>query len=108
MPGFDIETFEQVQRFYRRWDFWFVFAAAFTPIPFKVITITAGVFGLNVLAFVIASIVGRSARFVLVAFLLYWFGQPISAFIDKRFNLLTIVATILLIGGFYVLRFVIH
>lgn len=108
VPGFDVATFEQVQRIYREWDFWFVFAAAFTPIPYKVITITAGVFGLNVLAFAVASIVGRAARFMLVAFLLYWYGAPISAFIDKRFNLLTIVATILLLGGFYVLRFVLH
>ncbi len=108
VPSFTPEAFENVQEIYRKYDFWFVFGAAFTPIPFKVITITAGVFGLNILGFVIASIVGRAARFFIVAWLLHHYGQPIGAFIDKRFNLLTIVFTVLLAGSFYVLKFVLH
>lgn len=108
VPSFNEETFLRVQEIYREWDFWFVFAAAFTPIPYKVITVTAGVFGLNLLMFTIATIIGRSARFFLVGGLLYFFGQPIGRFIDKRFNILTVVFTILLIGGFYVLKVVLH
>ena len=108
IPGFTPEAFERVQGVYQTYDVWFVFAAAFTPIPFKVITITAGVFGLNFLVFIIASVVGRAARFVLVAGLLFWYGEPIGHFIDKWFNLLVTVFTILLIGGFYVLKFALH
>lgn len=104
VPGFTPEAFEKVQGLYEKWDFWIVFIAAFTPIPYKVITITAGVFGINVAAFTVATIIGRSARFFLVAFLIYWFGEPITRFIDKWFNWLTLLFVALLIGGFLALR----
>lgn len=108
VPGFNEEVFAQVQDIYHRWDFWFVFIAAFTPVPYKVITVTAGAFGLDLFMFTIATIIGRGARFFAVAALLYAYGQPIGDFIDKRFNLLTIVFTILLLGGIYLIRFVLH
>ncbi len=108
VPGFNEEIFAQVQDIYHRWDFWFVFIAAFTPVPYKVITVTAGAFGLDLFMFTIATIIGRSARFFAVAALLYAYGQPIGDFIEKRFNLLTIVFAILLIGGFYLIRVVLH
>jgi membrane protein YqaA with SNARE-associated domain len=106
IPSFTPEVFERVQEIYQQWDFWFVFLAGFTPIPYKVITITAGVFGLNFITFLIASFVGRAARFFLVAFLLYQVGEPIRDFIDKRFNLVVTVFAFLLFGGFYVVKFV--
>ncbi len=106
VPGFTPDKFEYVTALYERWNFWVVFIAAFTPIPFKVITITAGVCAINFPMFLIASIVGRAARFVVVSFLLYKFGEPIHDFIDRRFNLVTIVFTVLLVGGFFLLRFV--
>lgn len=106
VPGFTHETFDRVQELYKRYDVAIVFTAAFTPLPYKVITVTAGVFGLNLILFILVSIVGRAARFFLVAGLLYWFGEPIGRFIDKRFNLLATVFTVLLIGGFYALKFV--
>ena len=87
---------------------WIVFIAAFTPIPYKVITITAGVFQLNLAMFVFATIIGRSARFFLVAFMIRKYGEPIAEFIDKRFNILTIAFVILLLGGFYVLKLLGH
>jgi len=74
--------------------------AAITPFPYKVLTIFSGATGLNFLIFTIVSIVGRSIRFFLVAFLLYKFGEPIREFIEKRLNLLFIVGLVLLIGGF--------
>jgi len=108
VPGFHQETFDHVQQIYQDWDFWFVFIAAFTPVPYKVITITAGVFGLNFFAFLIATVIGRSARFFLVAVMLRLFGEPIRRFIDKWFNILTIVFVILLLGGFYVMKVVLQ
>ncbi|HOZ49537.1 MAG TPA: YqaA family protein [Candidatus Hydrogenedentes bacterium] len=104
VPGFTPESFARVSQLYDQYNFWIVFIAAFTPIPYKVITITAGVCGINFPMFVVASVVGRSARFFLVAFLLYHFGEPIKDFIDKRFNLLTIVFVLLLVGGFAALK----
>lgn len=108
VPGFTESKFAQVQGLYEKYDFWVVFVAAFTPIPYKVITITAGVFDINFPMFVISSLIGRAARFFLVAALLYRYGEPIHAFIEKRFNLLTIAFTVLLIGGFVLLRYVGH
>lgn len=108
VPGFTPDKFEYVRTLYERWNFWVVFVAAFTPIPYKVITITAGVCAINFPMFLIASIVGRSARFLVVSFLLHKYGEPIHDFIDRRFNLVTIAFTVLLIGGFLVFRFVGH
>ena len=103
VPGFSHEAFETVRALYEQYNFWIVFLAAFTPIPYKVITITAGVFGVHFPLFLIASVVGRSARFFLVAGLLFWFGEPVRDFIDRRFNLVTVVFAVLLIGGFLAL-----
>jgi uncharacterized membrane protein YdjX (TVP38/TMEM64 family) len=82
-----------------------VFAAAFTPIPYKVITITAGVFGVSFPMFVLASAIGRSARFYLVAWLIRRFGPGIREFIEKRFGLVTLAGTALLVGGFVVIKY---
>ncbi len=108
VPGFTVERFRQVQELYRAYDFWIVFAAGFTPIPYKVITITAGVFDLDFPMFFVASAVGRSARFFLVAGLIYLFGEPIKRWIDRYFNLLTLAFLVLLVGGFLVLKWVAH
>ncbi len=83
-----------------------VFTAAFTPIPFKIITIAAGVCKISVLALIAGSTIGRATRFFIVAGLLARFGEPMKAFIDKYFEILTILFTILLIGGFAVLKLV--
>jgi uncharacterized membrane protein YdjX (TVP38/TMEM64 family) len=82
-----------------------VFAAAFTPIPYKVITIAAGVFLINFPVFVLASIIGRSARFFLVAGLIRRYGPGIRSFVDRYFNLLSLLFLLLLIGGFLVLKY---
>jgi membrane protein YqaA with SNARE-associated domain len=74
--------------------------AGFTPIPFKVFTIAAGAFGVSFPAFVGISAVSRGARFFLVAGLIRLFGEPIRVFIEKYFNLLTIIFVILLVLGF--------
>ena len=103
---FSRADFAKVAELYDRYDFWIVFAAAFTPIPFKVFTVTGGVFGINFPVFLIASAVGRSARFFLVAGLLFKFGPPIRSFIDRYFNLLSIVFVVLLIAGFVLFKFV--
>lgn len=108
VPGFSPEVFERVQGLYSDYDFWIIFIAAFTPIPYKVITITAGVFGISFPMFLVATVIGRSARFFLVAGLLWFFGPVVKGIIDKHFNTLTLVFTILLVGGFVAIRFLAH
>ena len=104
IPGFTPEVFQKVSGLYDQYDFWIVFAAAFTPIPYKVFTITAGVAQISLPMFFIASAIGRGGRFFLVAALLWKFGPPIRTFIDRYFNWLCIAATILLIGGFVAIK----
>lgn len=104
IPGFTTEQFFRVQNLYAQWDFWVVFTAGFTPIPYKVITISAGAFDISFLVFIMASAISRSARFFLVAGLLWRYGAPVKAFIDRRFNLLSILFAILLVGGFYAIK----
>ena len=90
---------------YHQHAFIAIFTAAFTPIPFKVFTIVAGLCKIPVIVLVFASAVGRSARFFAVAVLIRIFGEKIQYFIEKYFNLLTIIFTILLIGGFFCIKF---
>lgn len=117
IPGFTQEVFDKVSSQYEKYNFWIVFTAGFTPIPFKVITVTAGVFGtgegvgnpvLFFAVFLIASAVSRSARFFLVAGLMRKYGARITPFIDRYFNLLALVFTVLLIGGFVLIKWVSH
>ena len=100
VPGFTPEGFAKVEALYLKYSFWCVFAAGFTPIPYKIFTIASGVFGMAFWPFVLASAISRSARFFLVAGLIRIFGERIKQFIDKYFNILTIAFLVLLIGFF--------
>ena len=106
IPGFTPQVFSRVQELFAAYGFWVVFTAGFTPIPYKVITIGSGVFQINLLVFMVASLISRSLRFFLVAWLLYHYGPGIRNFIDRYFNLLSIVFLILLFGGFMLLKYV--
>ena len=105
VPGVSPEAFEQVQAQYDRWDFWAIFLAGLTPIPYKVFTLSAGVFSINFGIFVVASVLSRSIRFFVLAGLIFKFGKPISSFIDRYFNLLAWIFGILLLGGFLMVEF---
>ncbi len=104
VPGFTAAGFERVQDLFRQYDFWTVFTAGFTPIPYKIITIGAGVFEINLAVFVLASVISRSLRFYLVAWLIHRYGVPVRAFIERYFNLLSLIFMVLLIGGFLALK----
>ncbi len=105
VPGFTHQVFYRVQALYEQWNFWVVFTAGFTPIPFKVFTVSAGAFDVHFPMMVLASIISRGARFFLVAGLIWKCGAPIKGFIDKYFNWLAIAFTVLLIGGFVLIKY---
>ena len=99
------EHWDRVVALYNgEWGVWFLAAAAFTPIPFKVATIAAGATGMALVPFVIVSAIGRSGRFFLVAGILRLFGAPVRRTLEKHFDLAALVFLILLVGGFVVLR----
>jgi len=107
IPGFTPQTFYEIRRLYVEYDFWIIFTAGFTPLPYKVITISSGAFNINIIMFIVASVISRGARFFLVAALIWKFGPQIKTFIDKYFNWLAIIFTLLLIGGFLVINYLI-
>ena len=106
--GFTQENFDAFQEGYNKYGFWIVFTCGFTPLPYKVCTITAGIAGIFFPGFLIASALSRSARFFIVAGLFGWKGEAIRPFIEKYFNWLSLAFVILLIGGFAVLKLLHH
>lgn len=98
------DRYERVQELYRQYDVWAVGIAGFTPIPFKVFTVTAGLFGISLPGFVVAATVSRGLRFALVAGVLRLWGEPAREFIDRHLGILTILFVVLLIGGFVLIR----
>jgi len=91
---------------YNRHGALIVLMGGLTPFPYKVTTILSGFVEMNLAAFMIASVVSRGARFFLVAGLLWWFGEPIRAFIEKNMGWLTVLFFLLLVGGFAAVKFI--
>ena len=105
IPGFTPEGFVHVKGWFERYDFWTIFAAGFTPIPYKIFTIAAGAFQINLPIFVGASLISRAMRFFLVAALFYYLGRPARALIEKYFNLLTFLFLGLLLAGLLLVNY---
>ncbi len=99
------DKYEQVQHLYQQYDGLAIFAAGFTPLPYKLFTITAGAFHINFFTFMVVSLLSRSARFFLVAAFIYYFGASVKSYIDRYFNVLSIVFMILLVGGFVAIKY---
>ena len=100
------QAFTEFQGRYNEWGAWIVFIAGVTPFPYKVITIASGVTQLNIAVFIAASILARGIRFFAVAGLLWLFGPPIMAFVEKYLGLVFTLFMVLLIGGFVLARYV--
>ncbi len=90
---------------YNEWGAWIVAGAGLTPFPFKVITIASGVTRLDLFIFTAAAILSRGLRFYAEAALLWYFGPPIRAFIEKNLGWLTTIFFAGLIGGFVAVKF---
>ncbi len=110
VPGVTPDRIEYVGKLYEANAFWAILAAAFTPIPFKVFTISAGVFHqyVSLETLILASALGRSARFFLVASCLWWFGPSVRKILERHFEWLTLVLFALLIGGFFAIKLLAH
>jgi membrane protein YqaA with SNARE-associated domain len=100
------EKYDLVQHYFKEYDVWIVGTAGFTPIPYKLFTITAGFAQSNFLTFMVVSLLARSARFFLVAGLIWKFGPQIKKFIDRYFNILCIAFVVLLAAGFVLIKVV--
>ncbi|NVM04390.1 MAG: DedA family protein [Candidatus Helarchaeota archaeon] len=101
-----MDKFEYVAILYNKYNAWAVSIAGFTPIPYKLFTIAAGAAKINFPIFFFASLCSRGARFFIVGGLIFFFGAKIKYFIEKYFNLLSVIFIILLVGGFIVIKLI--
>ncbi|WP_295556873.1 YqaA family protein [uncultured Hyphomicrobium sp.] len=100
------ESFGEFTSWFNEWGVWILIIKGMTPFPYKVLTITAGVTHMPLIEFMVASVIARAMRFYLVAGLLYFFGDPIRDFIEKRLSLVTTVFVVLLVLGFIAIKYV--
>ncbi len=100
--SFTPENFARVQHAYQGNAFLAVFTSGFTPIPYKVFTIAAGVFEISLVVFILASVLGRASRILLVAMLLRWMGPRVLPLIERYLGWLTLAFVALLILGFLI------
>lgn len=99
------EQFEALRESFADNGWWIVFTAGLTPFPFKVITIASGLFALNPVVFLVGCVIARGTRFYAVAALLWKYGKPVRDIIDKHLGWLTVAFCLLLVGGFYAVKF---
>jgi membrane protein YqaA with SNARE-associated domain len=100
-----MDKFDEFKAGYNEHGALIVFIFGLTPFPYKVITIASGAFGMDLLPFLAASLLSRGGRFLIVGGLLWRFGEPIRAFIEKYLGLLTILFCVLLVAGFVALKY---
>lgn len=86
--------------------FWAVLGAGITPFPFKVITILSGWTSMPIGIFITTAIIARALRFFIVAALLWKYGAPIRDFIERRLGLVFVAFIILLLGGFFLVKYI--
>lgn len=98
---FSRQRIDGVAAYFDRYNAWAVGIAGLTPIPYKVFTISGGAFAINFRVFLLASIASRSLRFFAIGALMWWFGEPIQAFIDANLGWLSILFVVVLVGGFW-------
>jgi membrane protein YqaA with SNARE-associated domain len=100
------EKFADMKLRYDEYGGWIILAKGLTPFPFKILTILSGVMHMNLTVFVVSSIAARAMRFYLVAGLLWKFGAPIQAFIEKYLGWVTLAFLVILIGGFVAVAYI--
>lgn len=98
------QKIQLVDHYYRKYGIWAVGIAGFTPLPYKVFTISAGMFRLDLKGFVVISLISRAARFFLVAGFIYCFGETVTYYVKNYFGVFSLAVAIVGIAGFLALR----
>jgi membrane protein YqaA with SNARE-associated domain len=104
---FSESKIQVVKNAFEKYEIWAIAVAGFTPVPYKVFTLSAGTFGIPFKPFAAVSAVSRSARFFLVAGAIYLWGESVKQLLTKYFNWFSLVFMILLIGGFVGIKYVV-
>ena len=99
------DKIEDFRKLYQEWGHWIILIKGVTPIPYKIVTIASGLAAYDFYWFAALSLVTRGGRFYLVSGLIYFFGEPIQAFIERQLSLTLFVIAVSLVGGFAVIKF---
>ncbi len=99
-----VDKFEHAQAWFVTWGFGAILAAGFSPIPYKIFTIAAGAMSMMLVPFALASVVGRGARFFLVAALIYWGGEPFERNLKRYVDVLGWAVVAIIVAAFFVFR----
>ena len=91
----------------KEFEFWIIFTAGLTPLPYKLFTLSSGFVKFDIFIFVIASFISRGLRFLTISFLIWKFGEKIKFFVDKYFNILSVLFLIILVFGFLLVKYLI-
>jgi membrane protein YqaA with SNARE-associated domain len=97
IPGFSGDGFSRIQALYSKWDFWIIFSASFTPIPYGVFSISSGLFGINLSIFFIATLVSQTIKFFLLAFLSIKLGPQVKEIFKIRLHPAIIIASVCIV-----------
>ena len=93
IPGFSVEMYNKIQMLYTKWDFWILFVAALIPLPYKIFSISSGVFDINLLVFSVATLVSQGIKFYFLALLIVKTGTAVKKMLEFNFKPIAIVAT---------------
>ncbi|MCG8432563.1 MAG: DedA family protein [Gammaproteobacteria bacterium] len=100
-----VESYHRAQAWFEEWGFWAIFLAGFSPIPYKIFTITAGALTMPFLPFTIASFIGRGARFFLVSALIIWGGEKVEEHLRRHIDLLGWLTVLLAVIAYFVYKY---
>lgn len=100
------DTFEASKALFQEHGAWVILIKGLTPIPYKLITISAGIFQFSLILFIVLSVITRAARFYLVAFVLKRWGPPMLKVVERRLALFTVLGLIVLVGGLVAVKFI--
>ncbi|RTR16025.1 DedA family protein [Azospirillum griseum] len=100
------DSFLRFQEMFAAYGPWFLILKGVTPIPYKLLTITAGFAHLDLTVFVLCSIIARFSRFYMIAVLLHFYGEQVQAIIEKRLMLVTTLLLVVVVGGLLSFKFV--
>ncbi|MDR1476797.1 MAG: VTT domain-containing protein [Rickettsiales bacterium] len=100
------DAFARFAELYHEWGWEIVLAGAFTPLPYKVITIASGFVKMDFAAFVLASLVGRALRYYLIAWLLWKYGDRAREYIERHLGKITVIVFIFIVAGFVAMKYI--
>jgi membrane protein YqaA with SNARE-associated domain len=96
LPGFTVSTYDSIQTLFAKWDFWILFVAALIPLPYKIFSISSGVFDINIIVFCLATLISQGIKFYLLAFLVIKTGKAVKRILEFNFKpiLISVVACV--------------